>query len=449
MTEIKKNYNEAMDELLINLGDNVIAPHLPIADVIGQFLFIIEKNKKLRACCPFHAGDDQYSLRINTKEQLFTCTQCNAQGNGIDFLERIHGEQRSESVRYILTDKKIRPMINKSYTEQLESKEKEKCMIIHRLLSTLYHSYLLGPDGKEALDYLIHVRSMSLETIKEFQIGFAPKKWTYGLDFLLGQGYSRDELVKAGVVKLKKAENGEHPDFYYDYFRERIMFPIHNEAGKVVAFGGRRMDDEKPKYLNSPETCIFSKKDILFNHHRVIHMTSSNKINEIVLYEGYMDVIMAWQAGFQNGLASMGTSITEKQSKYIKHLNKPTIVCYDGDDAGKNATSKAINYLSHEDVQIRVATLPEDMDPDEYIKCYGPEGFKSELTQKSLSTVEFKIHSLKILESTTDPIQFKLKIDQCKNIFSIIEDDSDQKKYESIFANHFNITVEQLQKIIA
>lgn len=412
---------------------------IDIHDVVGRFLPLRKENNRYRAVCPFHDYDGVFNLILSRKEQRYGCVVCGAQGDSYDFIGRLLSLEVDDAVRYAMKEFKTIALSNKP--KKVEENQKKRALTVHSLLTELYHSYLCGKEGVEALHYLTQERGITMETINTFKIGYAPERWDYALRFLTMQGYSKEELEEMGVITRKEKEGRV---FHYDTFRGRIMFPIHNAEGKTVAFGGRRIDDQKPKYLNSKETAIFSKRDLLFNYHRV--QTTTNKETYTVLYEGYMDVVMAWQSGFKTGLASMGTAITPSQAVMIKQLGLPVISCYDGDEAGQRATHKALDVLQEQQIEVSVAMLPENLDPDEYIRRYSALSFEQQLSELRLPVVDYHVHRLGILQPITHPLAFKAQLDGAIHIYVSIENEALKKQYGALFAAHFNMTIQEFEK---
>ncbi len=254
----------------------------------------------------------------------------------------------------------------------------------HNLLSKFYHHLLVNTkEGQHALDYLLK-RGFTTEIIDKFQIGYALNSWDFDYKFLTSKNFHPVLMEKAGLI-IKRDQD----ETYFDRFRDRIMFPIFDKNGKTVAFSGRSLGASKPKYLNSPETTIFNKSKILYNFHRA--RPAIRKFQQVVLFEGFADVIAADRSGIENGVATMGTSLTDEHVSILKKNAQSVTICYDSDSAGIDAAFRAGNLLQQANCQVRVAMMPDGMDPDEYVKQYGEEKFRNEVIGASLTLMSFKL----------------------------------------------------------
>lgn len=253
----------------------------------------------------------------------------------------------------------------------------------HELLKKFYHHLLVNTnEGQEALDYL-QARGWTREIIDQFEIGYAPNSWDFAVKLLSGRGFSLELMEKAGLIIRK--ENGD----YFDRFRHRIMFPILNHHGDTVGFSGRLLGEGQPKYLNSPETAIFHKGKILYNFHQArLHI---RKHQEVILLEGFADVISAVQAGVAHSVATMGTALTEEHARILRRNVDTVIICYDGDASGIEATFRAAEVLTEAGCHVKIATIPDGLDPDEYIRKYGPDRFRRDIIDAGSSLMAFKM----------------------------------------------------------
>lgn len=271
---------------------------------------------------------------------------------------------------------------------------KERVYEANREAANFFYKQLKIQVGKNGLDYL-HGRQLSDGTIKNFGLGFAPDSYVSLTNYLLNRGFTPEELVKANLASVKKSSEGK-PQIdgrdLYDRFRNRVMFPILDVQNKVVAFGGRVMSDEKPKYLNSSDTPVFKKSYNLF----ALNKAKNTNADGFILCEGYMDVIALQQAGFDNAIATLGTSLTEEQAAIIKRYTDTVTLCYDADVAGQNATSRAIDILTKEGIDIKILSIPDGKDPDEFIKRHGADGHKAfqRLIDNAVSPLEYQMTKL-------------------------------------------------------
>ncbi len=271
--------------------------------------------------------------------------------------------------------------------EQYQSRYKaqERLWKLCREAARFFHETLMSDQGKQARQYLTQ-RGLSKSTVTRFGLGFAPDQWTALTDEMIRRGYTRQELMDAGLV-VSREKNGKTS--YYDKFRNRVMFPIIDLRGNVIAFGGRVMDDSKPKYLNSPETGIFNKRKNLF----ALNIAKKSKQGRIILCEGYMDTITLHQYGFDCAVASLGTALTEEQVNLLSKYTEQVVLTYDSDAAGQDATRRAIPMLEKAGIQVKILRMEGAKDPDEYLKKYGADRF-AVLLQGSENQAEYRLQTL-------------------------------------------------------
>lgn len=337
-----------------------IIDSVDIVELVKSEGISLEKvGRNYRGLCPFH-DDSNPSFYVNQEKKIAHCMSCKGGGNPINFIKTLHNFSIEESCQYIAD--KIGLKLNFTNINKKESIYQKHYKIMQSC-QEFYEYYLKNTvSGDDALKYLYN-RRLSDETIKSFHIGLAPKK----IDILyktINDGEDNTmELLETGMIK--KGQNG-----YYDMFVNRIMFPIWDEQGQVVAFSGRVYDVKSDsKYVNSPETLIFKKSNVLYNLNNASKAIKKN--NRIILFEGFMDVIAAYNAGIKEGVCSMGTSLTLEQADLIAKYTKNVIICYDGDNAGITATNRAIDILSSKGLRIGIVMLKEGLDPDEYAAKYG------------------------------------------------------------------------------
>lgn len=272
-------------------------------------------------------------------------------------------------------------------------------------LAAKLYRYVLTDSiyGKQARDYL-ESRGFSAETQEEFGLGYAPNAWDTVLRFLKRRGFNESLLDEVGLVRPRQNKNG-----YYDRFRHRVMFPIEDTQGRTIGFGGRVMDEGNPKYLNSPETPLFDKSKILYNLHRA--RQAIRRKQEAILFEGYVDVITAWQAGITNSVASLGTSLTEDQARLLRRNTETVIICFDADGAGGEGALRGLDLLKKHGCSVKVAQMPDHLDPDDYIRKYGGDAFKQSIIAAAVPLTAFKLQTLQKGVDTTDAEQ-KIKLVQ-------------------------------------
>ena len=263
------------------------------------------------------------------------------------------------------------------------SKKRRRILEINRETAKFYYNYMISPQGKAGLDYYLN-RGLTMNTIKRFGLGYAPDEWDALLKHLKSKGYRPSEMVDANVVKIGKNNR------YYDNFRNRVMTPIIDVRGNIIAFGGRVLDDSKPKYINTSDTLVYKKTNELF----ALNLAKDNCSDSIILCEGYMDVIAMHQAGFKNAVAGCGTALTNEQVRLISRYTKEVILAYDADEAGQKALNKAIGLFKQTDIKVKIPALVGGKDPDEIIKKYGRDKFKGMLEGAS-NEIEFALLDLR------------------------------------------------------
>ncbi len=347
-----------------------------IVDLISQYLSLKSKGKNHWGLCPFHT-EKTPSFSVSKEKQMFYCFGCGVGGNVITFIQKVERLSYIESLYYLA--KRARIQIDDSYNKEDLKAVKEKELLYSVNTEAAKFFYRNTKDNPGAISYL-NKRSLSKESIKKFGIGYSLNSWNALNKHLNSKGFSDELIEKAGLI-IKK-DSG-----YYDRFRSRLMFPIMNLKNKVIAFGGRVLDESKPKYLNSPETAIYSKSNNIYSLNNAKEVMD---LENIIVVEGYMDVISLYQHGFKNVVASLGTAFTQQQAKLLKRYSNEIIIAYDSDAAGQSATLKGLSILHKEGCKIKILTFPKGMDPDDLINEKGVEAFKS-LLDNSYSLTEYKI----------------------------------------------------------
>ncbi|MFD1177798.1 DNA primase [Paenibacillus puldeungensis] len=359
-----------------------------IVDTVGKHVHLTKQGKYMKGLCPFHS-EKTPSFTVTPERQIFHCYGCGKGGNAIKFRMEIEGLTFPEAVRVMAEEAHI-PFEDKGggIGDSPRSREMEQLLQAHEWTSKLYHFLLKNTEhGKPAMDYL-KSRGFTDKAIDTFQIGYAPARWDTLVQFLDKRSFDLSEMEKGGLISAKQDGTG-----YVDRFRDRVIFPLYNRSGKVIAFAGRVLGDGQPKYLNSSESKLFSKSRTLYNLHQA--KTEIRKLRQIVLFEGYGDVISAWEAGVHNGVATMGTSLTESHAAIMRGLADEILVCYDGDQAGQAAALKSIPILENVGFQVKIAPLTEGLDPDEFIRKYGAERFRHQILDGAVSSVKFRLIYLK------------------------------------------------------
>ncbi|MGE7666517.1 DNA primase [Ureibacillus composti] len=357
-----------------------------IVDVIGEYMQLTKKGRNWFGLCPFH-GENTPSFSVSQDKQIFHCFGCGAGGNVITFVMDIENVTFPDAVIKLGSRAGIHLDIQNDSmaknTSQYSARE-EKMIEAHEFAAQMYHHLLMNTeDGEEALNYLLK-RGFTKEHIETNGIGWSLPVWDTLSILLEKKGFDLEDMAECGLIIQKESDHT-----YFDRFRGRIMFPIRNDNGKIIGFSGRIItpSENDAKYLNSPETPIFHKSQVLFNLDKA--RTSIRKNRQVILMEGFIDVLAANQAGVYNAVATMGTSLTTQHVTKLKRLVDKIILCYDGDHAGWEAAKRAADMLHAEKLNVEVALLPEKLDPDDYIRKYGTESFVNQVIEKPHAYIAF------------------------------------------------------------
>nr|WP_041808746.1 DNA primase [Evansella cellulosilytica] len=418
-----------------------IRKSIDIVDIISEYVQLKKQGKNFIGLCPFH-GEKTPSFSVSPDKQLYHCFGCGAGGNVFSFIMETEGLPFLESVKKIADRMNMAIPELEHVTDEATSKEDSITKIwhnAHALSAKLFHHVLTSTDeGKEARDYLRN-RGFTKEVIDTFQIGYAPNSWDFLASFLEKRKFPMDEMVKCGILSVREFD--QKP---YDRFRDRIIFPIWNNKGDMIAFGGRILSEGNPKYLNSPESSIFNKSETLYYFHKA--RPSIRKKNEAILFEGYVDVISAWKAGVDNGVASLGTALSTTQAKMLRRLTDHVILCYDSDNAGQNATMKNAAILSEAGLQVRVAILPDGMDPDDYIQKMGVDRFNKDVIGQSLTLMGFKFQYYRRGKNLKDDGERMTYIHQMIEEVSKLSHAVERDHYLRRLSEEFSLSLEALKQ---
>ena len=357
---------------------NELKYHCYIEDIISGYVSLKRTGRNLKGLCPFHS-EKTPSFTVYPENGSYYCFGCGSGGDVITFIKNIENLDYVEAVRFLAA--KAGMTVPEDETDNGLGKLKTRILEANRLAARFFHENLIHTP--QALQY-IRDRGLSDKTIRHFGLGFAKNSWSDLTQYLRSKGYSEQELYQAALAA--KGRNGS----YYDQFRNRFMFPIIDVRGSVIGFGGRVLDDSKPKYLNSADTPVFKKSRNLF----ALNFAKNTKERSLILGEGYMDVIAMHQAGFTNAVATLGTSLTSDQARIISQYAKEVIIAYDSDTAGQTATKRAISLFEETGVKVRILGIPDAKDPDEYIKKFGATRFKL-LLEGCSNAVEFELAKAK------------------------------------------------------
>lgn len=360
-----------------------------ITEVVSGYVNLKRRGRNMVGLCPFH-GEKTPSFNVYTENGSFYCFGCGVGGDVISFEMKIENLDYVDAVK-ALAQRAGMEMPENSYDDSL-SKLRSRVFEANREAARFYFSTLYSKIGAGGLEYF-YSRGLSDRTIRHFGLGFADDNWTSLCSHLRSKGFKDNELVAANLAVQRRNGNG-----IYDRFTNRVMFPIIDLRGNVIAFGGRIMTDEKPKYLNTSDTPVFKKSANLFS----LNNAKNSGSRTLILCEGYMDVIAVNQAGFTNAVATLGTALTSEQAVLMKRYADEVIICYDADEAGQKATARAIPILRNAGLVIRVLSIPSGKDPDEFIRSKGKDGpvaFKA-LLEKSGNDIEYRLQKLKQVHNT-------------------------------------------------
>lgn len=411
-----------------------------ITEIASSYVNLKRHGRNMVGLCPFH-GEKTPSFNIYTERGSFYCFGCGAGGDVITFIMKIENLDYVEAVKF-LAQRAGMEMPENTYDDSL-SKLRMRIYEANREAARFFHATLLSQRGQSGLNYL-RGRALSDRTIRHFGLGFADDDWNSLCNHLKSKGFSEYEIYSANLAFKRKNGNG-----IYDRFVNRVMFPIIDLRGNVIAFGGRIMTDEKPKYLNTSDTPVFKKSENLFS----LNNAKSSGTRTLILCEGYMDVIALNQAGFTNAVATLGTALTNEQAVLMKRYADEVIICYDADGAGQKATARAIDILRNAGLPIKILTVPSGKDPDEFIRSKGengPAAFKL-LIEKCGNDIEYRLMKLKEnynLNTTDGKVAF---LNEAVKIVATIESPIERDVFASKLCAELEIDknafLEQISKV--
>lgn len=396
--------NSSIDELKASIN---------IVDEISKVVPLKRAGANYKGCCPFH-NEKTPSFVVSEQKQIFTCFGCGETGNVIKFTQRYYNLDFAEAIEKLARENGI--TIKHSGTED---KDRERYYEINKEAARFF--YKSFTEAKNPGYSYMKKRGIEDPVLKKFGIGFADDEWDSLYRFFKEKGVEEKILLELGLISEK---NGR----YYDKFRNRVIFPIINTAGKVIGFGGRAIGDAQPKYLNSPENKVFQKKNNLYALN--ICKQDIGRQNSAILVEGYMDVISLYQAGVHNAIASLGTALTENQARLIKRYTKNVILSYDADQAGRKAAMRGIDVLGAQDCKVKVLHVTDGKDPDEFIKQHGRDAFIA-LTENAMPMIDYKLDTIKQnieLRTEEGKIDFVKKAAEILRTLSPVEADIYIKK---------------------
>lgn len=418
-----------------------IRSRLNLVDIVSEYLQLKKAGRSYMGLCPFH-HEKTPSFTVSPDKQIFHCFGCGTGGNLFTFVMQMENIGFPEVAKMMAKRAGVElPEKQESATAKKKNTEKEHIRKAHLLAMEFYHYILLkSAHGKKALEYL-QKRGLSKETVLTFRLGFALDSWDSLRTFLVKKGFQEKFLIRAGLLQARSSGKGS-----YDKFRNRIIFPIFDVRGQIIAFGGRILGQGEPKYLNSPETLLYDKSRHLYGLNLVRQEIRQRK--KAIIFEGYMDVISTYQSGINYGVASLGTSMTEHQAYLLRNQTEEVYLAYDPDEAGQAATTRALEVLKEAGALVKVAELPKGLDPDDYIRKYGKETFEKNIIGKALPVIEYQLKRIKSsynLSKREEIIQYGKKvIPFLASITSAIERDS----YINKISEETNISQESLRQEI-
>jgi len=361
-----------------------------IVDLVSGYVRLNKKGNNYWGLCPFHS-EKTASFSVSPDKQICYCFGCHKGGGAINFLMEMENLSFVEAVQQLA--QRAGMQVPESDYDRGRKEKRERLLEMNKEAARYFHSQLYGPQGAQALDYLRR-RGLSQATLTNFGLGFAPDSWDGLLNALAEKGYDKKMVLEAGLAVSN--DKGR----IYDRFRNRVIFPIIDVRGSVIGFGGRVMDDSKPKYLNSPEGPVYNKSRNLF----ALNIAKKSKEGRIILTEGYMDTIALHQAGFDCAVASLGTALTADHAQLLARYTKEAVIAYDGDGAGVAAAQRAIPLLEKAGLKVKVLQMRGAKDPDEFIKAYGRDAF-AKLLDESSNHIEYRLEKIKSKYDLKDDAQ--------------------------------------------
>lgn len=412
---------ETIDEILMRTD---------IESLIGGYTSLRRAGSNLKGLCPFHS-EKTPSFTVYPSDNSFYCFGCGVGGNAITFTQRIEHLDYPDAIEFLAKRAGITVIRDdKDFTPREKTFDKTRILKMNVDAAKYFHACLFRntEESKAALAYLTEKRALSVSTIKHFGLGFAPDSFTDFSNYMRSRGYTYDELV-AGFL-CGKSDKGT----YYDAFRNRVMFPIIDVSGNVIAFGGRVMDDSKPKYKNSSDTPVYKKSRHLF----ALNFARHNCSETMILCEGYMDVIAMHAAGFTNAVATLGTAITSEQARVMSRYTKKVVISYDSDEAGQKATERALKIISDVGLDVSILKVPGSKDPDEYIKTFGRDKFL-EVLNESKTPFEYNMDAVLSKYDINIP-QDKIKaLKELENIISAVYSTAEREIYIDIISKKMSV----------
>ncbi|MBR4335228.1 MAG: DNA primase [Clostridia bacterium] len=407
-----------------------------IVQLISGYVTLRRAGSNMVGLCPFHS-ERTPSFTVFPGSNSFFCFGCSAGGDAITFVRRAENLDYPDAVEFLA--KRVGVTVIDTDVHETRSRfDRKRLLEMNREAAHFFHSSLFAdtPDAAEAREYLMGKRALSSATVKHFGLGYAPPDYYALTPHLLSLGYTEDELLAAALSR-KSEKNGK----LYDYFRGRVMFPIIDVQGNVIAFGGRVLDDSKPKYLNTSDTPVFKKHRNLF----ALNFARGECSERLILCEGYMDVIALHAAGFPQAVATLGTAITPDQARIMSRYSKKVVISYDMDQAGRLAADKATKLLEEVGVEVTLLKLPGGKDPDEFIRNSGPDAFQKVL-EGSQSKFDYTLDRTLSKYDLSDPQQKIQALAELRASIAGFASSSEREVYIGVVADKFSIPAKSLRE---
>ncbi|WP_274363269.1 DNA primase [Paenibacillus thermotolerans] len=410
-----------------------------IVDVVNRYVSLTKRGRNHLGLCPFHS-EKSPSFNVSQELQIFRCFGCGATGDVIKFLINIEGITFPEAVRSLAEETGIQHDFSAERAELTPEQREAQTMVAANEEAVKFMHYVLNntAQGQKAYQYLKE-RGFTQRLIDEFRLGYAPPNWDVLTKHLLSKQFPLALLEKAGLVVRRTEGDGA-----FDRFRDRVMFPIEDGQGRTIAFGGRTLGNEQPKYLNSPDSPLFHKNRVLYRLHAA--KASIRKLREAVLFEGYADVIKAWEAGVDNGVATLGTALTEHHIQTLRRYCDRVVICYDGDRAGMNAAHKCVLLCEKLGMQASVALIPDGLDPDEYIGKHGGDKFRSAIIGNAVPSTKYKILYLKKEHTLQDDGSKLSYVRAALGIIAALSSPTEREHYAKELSQEVHYSFESLKQ---
>ncbi len=412
--------------------DELIARN-PIEEVVGRYVTLKRSGGNLFGLCPFH-GEKTASFSVAPDKGIYYCFGCHKGGSVVNFMMEVEGLSYPDAVRALAKQAGMEVPEDEQY--QSRYRAQERLWALHKEAARFFHSQLYAPVGQQALQYALG-RGLSKGILTTFGVGYAPDTWDSLVKAMKAKGYTEQELIDSGLVTKSQKNNN-----IFDRFRDRLMFPIIDVRGNVIAFGGRALKNDKDvaKYLNSPETLIFNKRKNLFG----LNLAKKSKENSLILVEGNVDVVALHQYGFDNAVASLGTSLTEDQAALMTRYAEQIVLIYDSDQAGQNATQRAIPILEKAGLQVKVLKLRDAKDPDEFLRKFGADKFRL-LLDASANRVEYQLNVIRKKYDLTVDDQKIRYVQESAELISTLDSSVKREVYSGRVAEAAGISLDAMK----